>query len=205
LYFDFYFQSARSEFLGILSMLVRHFENGTFEDMRILVDKDPEMDFFENMRHIQVEYFLFSPFLRSFVVSFLPSFCPSFVPSFLHSFLASLLPCFLAFFLASFLSFFYQSLILLFITLQLHRRVRALHRLEILCNKKSFKPSTLVSFLLPLTTAYLHAYDHNVTAQAIATIGAIATGLPWSKYLYLLKTYLRAMQREKEKQKIVVR
>ena len=58
-FYCLYLQSVRNEFLGILSTLVRQFDNVVFEDLRILVDKDPETDFFENMRHIQVQYYYY--------------------------------------------------------------------------------------------------------------------------------------------------
>lgn len=53
-WFGFFSQAARNEFVGILATMVHQFNHVTFEDMRILVDKDPEADFFENIRHIQV-------------------------------------------------------------------------------------------------------------------------------------------------------
>ena len=47
-------QSARNEFLGVLAMMVRQFDHVTFCDMKVLLDNDPEADFFENIKHIQV-------------------------------------------------------------------------------------------------------------------------------------------------------
>ncbi|XP_048578586.1 small subunit processome component 20 homolog isoform X2 [Nematostella vectensis] len=137
-------EAARLEFLGILSYLCQRFDRPCFTDMRSLCDKDPEADFFENMRHIQ-----------------------------------------------------------------LHRRIRALRRLETYCQGRTLTPATLTSYMLPLVTSYLHDYsaakDHNILTQAIATVGAIARCLPWSKYSNLLRQYLKVLQRQTEKQKTTVR
>ena len=47
-------QLARNEILGILSIMVKQFNHPSLVDMRVLIDNDPEVDFFENIRHIQV-------------------------------------------------------------------------------------------------------------------------------------------------------
>lgn len=51
---NFYPQPARNEFLDVLSMMVREFEHDSFTDLKVLFDDDPEKDFFENIKHIQV-------------------------------------------------------------------------------------------------------------------------------------------------------
>lgn len=47
-------QIIRSEFIGILSTIVANFEGTPLSDMKILLSEDPEVDFFENIKHIQV-------------------------------------------------------------------------------------------------------------------------------------------------------
>ena len=38
----------------MLSTMVREFEHDSFSDLKVLLDEDPEKDFFENIKHIQV-------------------------------------------------------------------------------------------------------------------------------------------------------
>lgn len=38
----------------MLSTMVREFEHDSFTDLKVLLDGDPEKDFFENIKHIQV-------------------------------------------------------------------------------------------------------------------------------------------------------
>lgn len=38
----------------MLSTMVREFEHDSFADLKVLLDDDPEKDFFENIKHIQV-------------------------------------------------------------------------------------------------------------------------------------------------------
>ena len=48
-------QFARHESISLLAQLVRIFPSHTkFSDMTILTHKDPEADFFENVKHIQL-------------------------------------------------------------------------------------------------------------------------------------------------------
>ena len=72
-----------------------------------------------------------------------------------------------------------------------------------------FPNQTLSSILLPLVTHFVYEYkavkDHNVVTEAINSIAAIATQLPWPKYSTLLRHYLRLLPREKEIQKVIVR
>ena len=57
----------RGEYTKILSRVVKHIDESSVSDMRILTNEDPEVDFFENVRHIQVKtYFMLSFFIASF-------------------------------------------------------------------------------------------------------------------------------------------
>ena len=52
-----FLQVARNEFLSLLSMMVRSCEHESWSDLTVLLNDDPEKDFFENMKHIQVRKF----------------------------------------------------------------------------------------------------------------------------------------------------
>lgn len=92
---------------------------------------------------------------------------------------------------------------------QLHRRIRALRRLQSHCQQQSLRTTTLTAFLLPLVTHCLFdhtaAKEHNLVTEAVTTIGTISASLPWSKYCSLLRHYLKLLPVEKTFQKIIVR
>lgn len=53
---DLYLQSAHHEFVAVLACLVKnHSSHSKFADMHQLLNDDPEQDFFENVKHIQVK------------------------------------------------------------------------------------------------------------------------------------------------------
>ena len=54
---NLFLQVARNEFLSLLSMMVRGCEHESWSDLTVLLNDDPEKDFFENMKHIQVSKF----------------------------------------------------------------------------------------------------------------------------------------------------
>ena len=93
--------------------------------------------------------------------------------------------------------------------LQLHRRIRALRRLEAKCEQKSLASSSLVNFLLPLATHCLFDHtsnkDHNLVTEAITSISAMSACLSWSKYSFLLRHYLKCLLAEKDANKTYVR
>lgn len=47
-------KQARMEFINLLSLVVKTFDKESFNDMKLLSSNDPETDFFENIKHIQV-------------------------------------------------------------------------------------------------------------------------------------------------------
>ena len=49
-----YFQGARNEFVLVLGSLVKKFEHPKLNELKPLANDDPEVDFFENIVHIQV-------------------------------------------------------------------------------------------------------------------------------------------------------
>ena len=94
-------------------------------------------------------------------------------------------------------------------SIQLHRRIRALRRLQSHCQQHSLRTTTLTAFSLPLVTHCLFdhtaAKEHNLVTEAVTTIGTISASLPWSKYCSLLRHYLKLLPVERTFQKIIVR
>lgn len=48
------FQGARNEFVVVLGSLVKHFDHPKLNELKTLTSDDAEVDFFENIVHIQV-------------------------------------------------------------------------------------------------------------------------------------------------------
>ena len=92
---------------------------------------------------------------------------------------------------------------------QLHRRIRALRRLQSHCQQHNLRTTALTAVLLPLVThcvfAHTAAKEHNLVTEAVTTIGTISASLPWSKYCSLLRHYLKLLPVEKNFQKVIVR
>ena len=47
-------QVIRGEYTGILAKIIKDFDDIFISDMKSLTSNDPEVDFFENIKHIQV-------------------------------------------------------------------------------------------------------------------------------------------------------
>lgn len=83
--------------------------------------------------------------------------------------------------------------------IQRHRRARALSRLvdKLTDGTLTVAPETLTDYLLPLASVYLfkdeYVSDEYLMASCVATIGAVASCLPWFPYQRLLKHYLGLM------------
>jgi U3 small nucleolar RNA-associated protein 20 len=75
--------------------------------------------------------------------------------------------------------------------LQAHRRCRALRRLAAAAEKNDLPPATINAYLAPLAVASLGDAGADVASTAAATIGALATALPWGSYRDLLLWMLR--------------
>ncbi|KAF9926096.1 U3 snoRNP protein [Linnemannia zychae] len=93
--------------------------------------------------------------------------------------------------------------------IQLHRRIRALSRFAEECAKGTFRPVTLTQIFAPLIAHFIFesdkGTDHNLVNETVATLGVIASQLPWGPYYSLLRTYLRLIPRKSEMEKILVR
>ncbi|KAK5808754.1 armadillo-type protein [Linnemannia elongata] len=93
--------------------------------------------------------------------------------------------------------------------IQLHRRIRALNRFAEECTKGAFRPSTLTQIFAPLIAHFIFesdkSTDHNLVNETVATLGIIASQLPWNSYYSLLRTYLKLIPRKAEMEKILVR
>lgn len=168
-------QAARNEMVLILGRLVKTFHHSKLNELKVLCNNDPEVDFFENIVHIQVRICDHKQTLFIFIIAYVILF-------------------------VRFTSTF---------TFQIHRRVRALRRLSSTCADTTFSSHTLTSVILPLVSHFVFEYkavkDHNLVTEAINTIAAISTQLPWSKYSSLLRHYLRLLARDKEMQKVISR
>ncbi|XP_071941723.1 small subunit processome component 20 homolog [Antedon mediterranea] len=93
--------------------------------------------------------------------------------------------------------------------IQIHRRGRALRRLTNHCSNGELGHSNLYQYLLPLTSAMVFdqslAKDQNFVVEAINTIGAITSQLPWKFYSVLLRQYLKLLTFSLEWQKVAVK
>lgn len=86
----------------------------------------------------------------------------------------------------------------------MHRRARALKRLQRTCAEGLLSNETLTNFLMPLVRAYLdndmyYKYDYLVE-DACKALGAICGRLAWPKYVKLLELYLKSLVMTKKNQ-----
>ncbi|KFH66562.1 hypothetical protein MVEG_07087 [Podila verticillata NRRL 6337] len=93
--------------------------------------------------------------------------------------------------------------------IQLHRRIRALHRFSEECAKGAFRSATLTQIFAPLIAHFIFeadkSTDHNLVNETVNTLGVIASQLPWNAYYALLKGYLKLIPRKAEMEKVLVR
>ncbi|KAJ5987999.1 hypothetical protein N7481_003209 [Penicillium waksmanii] len=94
--------------------------------------------------------------------------------------------------------------------IQQHRRLRALRRLAGEAAKGNLQPTNLGSIFLPLIEhfAFEGAEDesgHNLIAEAVATIGALAEWLDWSQFRNNFRRYRGYMQSKPEMEKNILR
>ena len=97
--------------------------------------------------------------------------------------------------------------------LQIHRRGRALHRLRKILNDGSnteapFSNHSLSNILLPMATHPIYESERNSekshVLECIATVGAIARHLTWSKYHTLLWTTLNQFHRHPNQEQYLI-
>lgn len=79
----------------------------------------------------------------------------------------------------------------------MHRRARALKRLQRICAEGLLSTETLLNFIMPIVRAYLdnemyHKYDY-IVEDACKALGAICGRLAWPKYVKFLELYLKPL------------
>lgn len=79
----------------------------------------------------------------------------------------------------------------------MHRRSRALKRLQRFCDEKKISSDNLLSFMMPLVRSFVdnemyHKYDY-IIEEACNTIGSICYILAWPKYLKVIDYYLKIL------------
>lgn len=66
-----------------------------------------------------------------------------------------------------------------------------------------------IDFFLPLATNYFFdkkgSKDPNLITEAINVVGAIANLMPWHRYSFYLRHFLRQLTRQSNIQKILIR
>ena len=78
--------------------------------------------------------------------------------------------------------------------IQQHRRLRALHRLASESHKTAFSTVNVAHFFIPLVEHFIFERAdgdsaHNLTAESVITIGALALSLDWTQYRALFRRY----------------
>lgn len=91
----------------------------------------------------------------------------------------------------------------------MHRRSRALKRLQKACNENQISANNLLGFMMPLVRSFLddeayHKYDYLIE-EACGSIGAICYVLSWPKYLKTVEYYLKLLQKDILKQKLIIK
>ena len=94
--------------------------------------------------------------------------------------------------------------------IQIHRRVRALHRLSDLCDEGTLSNSSLLAdVFLPLISHFIVGtsgkVDHNLINETIATTGKVSRHLKWGAYNALVRQYLRLGRLKDDNEKYYVR
>ena len=91
----------------------------------------------------------------------------------------------------------------------MHRRSRALKRLQRACNDNLISSNNLLSFMMPIVRSFLdndmyHKYDYLIE-EACGSIGAICYVLAWPKYLKLVEYYLKILPKNILNQKLIIK
>lgn len=79
----------------------------------------------------------------------------------------------------------------------MHRRARALKKLQRACAEKQLSSESLLNFLMPLVRSFIdnemyHKYDY-IVEDACKAMGAICSVLAWPKYIKILEFYLKSL------------
>ncbi|KAL4895406.1 armadillo-type protein [Aspergillus ambiguus] len=94
--------------------------------------------------------------------------------------------------------------------IQQHRRLRALRRLASEASKGKLQASNISTIFIPLNEHFVFDDEadeatHNLIAEAVATIGALAEWLDWSQFRAIFRRYRGYMQSKPEMEKNVLR
>ncbi|KAF5856585.1 U3 snoRNP protein [Aspergillus alliaceus] len=94
--------------------------------------------------------------------------------------------------------------------IQQHRRLRALRRLASEASKGKLQASNISTIFIPLNEHFVFDEEadeatHNLIAEAVATIGALAECLDWSQFRAIFRRYKSYMQSKPEMEKNVLR
>jgi U3 small nucleolar RNA-associated protein 20 len=93
--------------------------------------------------------------------------------------------------------------------IQIHRRARALKKLQRACNDHLVSTENLLSFMMPLVRSFLdneiyYKYDYLIDDACIA-IGSICYVLSWPKYIRIVEYYLKILPKNIMNQKLVIK
>jgi U3 small nucleolar RNA-associated protein 20 len=93
--------------------------------------------------------------------------------------------------------------------IQLHRRARALARLQRACNENHLSSENLLGYMMPIIRSFLdnemyHKYDYLIE-EACKSIGGVCYILAWSKYYKLLDYYLTCLSKNVLNQKLNIK
>ncbi|KAH2331092.1 hypothetical protein KXW87_001697 [Aspergillus fumigatus] len=94
--------------------------------------------------------------------------------------------------------------------IQQHRRLRALRRLASEAAKGSLQASNISTIFIPLNEHFVFDQEvdeggHNLIAEAVATIGALAEWLDWNQFRAIFRRYRGYMQSKSEMEKNILR
>lgn len=93
--------------------------------------------------------------------------------------------------------------------LQIHRRVRAIRRLEEFCSERPVRDNTIFGVFIPILShivaGSVEKTDHTLINAAIQAIGRLSSSLRWSRYNATLMDYIRLGKVKGPQQKHFVR
>ena len=91
----------------------------------------------------------------------------------------------------------------------MHRRSRALKKLQRVCNESQLSSENLLNFIMPLVKSFLEnevyeKYDYLIE-EACNSIGSICSVLKWAKYLKIVEYFIKILPKNIIKPKIVTK
>ncbi|KAI9926925.1 U3 snoRNP protein [Aspergillus wentii] len=94
--------------------------------------------------------------------------------------------------------------------IQQHRRLRALRRLATEALQGKFQASNISTIFIPLNEHFVfdaeaEGGDHNLVAEAVATLGALGESLDWNRFRATFRRYRGYMQSKPDMEKNVLR